>query len=129
VGLPKTAENQIVFYAKDSAQYRIHPKKRYHYEHIDRSTPLSSDKLMNMTEWIGSAAATLTTSAFLPQVWKIWRSRHTADISLYMYALFTTGVGLWMIYGIALNAWPIILANGITLILASAVLMMKIKFG
>ncbi|MBI3481199.1 MAG: SemiSWEET transporter [Nitrosomonadales bacterium] len=84
---------------------------------------------MIITDWIGSAAATLTTTAFLPQAWQVWRTRHTADISLGMYALFTLGVGLWLTYGILLAAWPIIIANSITLILAGAVLLMKIKFG
>lgn len=84
---------------------------------------------MNTIDWIGSIAATLTTTAFIPQTWKIWKSRHTADISLIMYALFTLGVALWLTYGILLGAWPIIIANFITLIFAGAVLMLKIKFG
>lgn len=78
---------------------------------------------------IGSVAATLTTSAFIPQAWQVWRTRHTADISLGMYALFTLGVALWLSYGIMLTAWPIIIANCITLLLAGAVLIMKLKFG
>jgi len=83
---------------------------------------------VNTTDWIGSAAATLTTTAFIPQAWKIWRTRHTADISLSMYALFTLGVAMWLIYGILLGSWPIIIANCITLLLAGLVLMMKLKF-
>ncbi len=78
---------------------------------------------------IGSFAATLTTTAFVPQAWKVYCTRHTADISLGMYALFTTGVALWLTYGLLLGAWPIIIANCITLILAGAVLWMKLKFG
>lgn len=85
--------------------------------------------LMTTTEWIGSTAATLTTTAFIPQAWKVWRTRHTADISLGMYALFTLGVAMWLIYGIQLESWPIIIANCITLLLAGLVLVMKIKFG
>ena len=84
---------------------------------------------MDSTGWIGSAAATLTTVAFIPQAWKIFRSRNTADISLGMYALFTLGVALWLIYGILLAAWPIVIANSITLVIAGAVLVMKLKFG
>lgn len=80
-------------------------------------------------DWVGSAAATLTTVSFIPQAWKVWHTRHTADISLGMYALFTLGVALWLVYGILLTAWPIIIANAITLLLASAVLVMKLKFG
>jgi MtN3 and saliva related transmembrane protein len=84
---------------------------------------------MNITDWTGSAAATLTTVAFIPQAWKVWRTNHTADISLGMYILFTTGVALWLAYGILLTAWPIIIANSVTLLLSGTVLVMKIKFG
>ncbi len=84
---------------------------------------------MTSTEWIGSAAAALTTTAFIPQAWKVWHTKHAADISLGMYALFTLGVALWLAYGILLAAWPIIVANCITLLLAGAVLVMKLKFG
>ncbi|HEX7454894.1 MAG TPA: SemiSWEET transporter [Gallionella sp.] len=77
---------------------------------------------------IDGVAATLTTTVFIPQDWKVWRTRHTANISMGMYALFTLGVALWMGYGILLAAWPIIIANCITLLLASTVLVMKLKF-
>ena len=83
---------------------------------------------MNITDWIGSAAATLTT-AFIPQAWQVWYTKHTADISLGMYALLTLGVALWLAYGALLESWPVIIANCITLLLAGAALVMKIKFG
>lgn len=84
---------------------------------------------MNNADLIGSIAATLTTTAFIPQAWQVWHTRHTADISLGMYAMFTAGVALWLAYGILLLSWPIIIANGITLLLAGIVLLMKLKFG
>jgi MtN3 and saliva related transmembrane protein len=84
---------------------------------------------MNTVDWIGSVAATLTTTAFIPQALKVWHTRHTADISLGMYAMFTLGVASWLAYGLLLEAWPIIIANSITLVLAGAVLVMKIRFG
>jgi MtN3 and saliva related transmembrane protein len=80
-------------------------------------------------DWIGSIAATLTTTAFIPQAWQVWRTRHTKDISLGMYAIFTSGVALWAVYGMMIASWPIIIANCITLLLAGAVLVMKIRFG
>jgi MtN3 and saliva related transmembrane protein len=80
-------------------------------------------------DWIGSIAATLTTIAFIPQAWQVWRTRHTKDISLGMYAIFTSGVALWAVYGMMIASWPIIIANCITLLLAGAVLVMKIRFG
>jgi len=83
----------------------------------------------DFTTIIGFIAAIFTTFAFVPQVIKVWRTRSTADISLGMYSLFTLGVALWLAYGILLDAWPIILANIVTLLLAGAVLVMKVKFG
>ncbi len=84
---------------------------------------------MPLVECIGSLAATLTTVSFIPQVWQVWRTRHTKDISLAMYASFTLGVALWLGYGILLQAWPIIIANSITLLLAGTVLALKLRFG
>ncbi len=84
---------------------------------------------MPAPEWIGGLAATLTTCSFIPQVVRVWTTRHTKDISLLMYALFTLGVALWLAYGIQLGAWPVIVANGITLLLAGTVLVLKLRFG
>jgi len=84
---------------------------------------------MTITNYIGSAAAALTTISFIPQAWKVWRTKHTADISMGMYILFTLGVALWLAYGILLESWPIIMANAFTLALAGTVLAMKNKFG
>ena len=83
----------------------------------------------NLITTVGFAAATLTTVAFVPQVLKVWRTRSAADISLGMYSLFTLGIALWLIYGVLIYSWPIILANLITMILAGAMLVMKLKFG
>ncbi|MDO8412303.1 MAG: SemiSWEET transporter [Gallionellaceae bacterium] len=77
---------------------------------------------------VGFVAALLTTAAFVPQVWKVWKTRSTQDISLGMYLLFISGVMLWLLYGILLVSWPIIIANGMTALLAGAVLVMKISF-
>ena len=63
------------------------------------------------------------------QVWRVWQARHTKDISLLMYTFFTAGVALWLAYGILLEAWPIIIANSITLLLAGTVLVLKLRFG
>lgn len=84
---------------------------------------------MNPSDVTGTLAATLTTVSFIPQVWQVFKTRHTADISLAMYGLFTSGVALWLAYGLLLGAWPIIIANGITLLLAGMVLAMKLRYG
>jgi MtN3 and saliva related transmembrane protein len=84
---------------------------------------------MSTTELFGYLAATLTTIAFIPQVVQVWRSKQTQDISLSMYSVFTLGVVTWLIYGLMLGSWPIIMANCITLVLAGSVLVMKLKYG
>jgi len=82
-----------------------------------------------MSDLIGMIAGTLTTIAFVPQVWRVWKTRSTGDISLGMYAVFTAGVVFWLAYGLLLEAWPIIIANIITLVLTGTVLFLKLRHG
>lgn len=84
---------------------------------------------MDFINILGFAAAFLTTTAFLPQVLKVWRSRSTKDISLPMLITFIAGVTLWLVYGVMVKAAPIIIANAITLILNLLILRFKIKHG
>lgn len=85
--------------------------------------------LSSSADLFGYLAATLTTSAFIPQAWLTWKSRSAKGVSLGMYSVFVVGVAMWLLYGLALQAWPIILANAITLSLATFILVMKIRFG
>ena len=78
---------------------------------------------------IGYVAATLTTIAFVPQAWKTWKTKSAAGVSLRMYAIFTLGVALWLAYGLMIGAWPVIVANVVTLVLALFILVMRLKFG
>ena len=82
----------------------------------------------SITSTIGFVAAILTTVSFVPQVLKVWRTRSAKDISLGMYSLFTLGIATWLVYGVLIDSWPVILANIATLILAGSVLVMKLKF-
>ncbi|MCG2585261.1 SemiSWEET transporter [Massilia sp. TS11] len=79
-------------------------------------------------ELLGFLAACCTTFSFLPQVWLVWKRRSAEGVSLGMYLIFTIGVALWFLYGLLIGAWPVILANGVTLILAGTVLVMKWLF-
>ena len=83
---------------------------------------------MPLHDLIGSLAAVLTTASFIPQAWHTFRTRDVSGISLGMYSLFTVGVALWLVYGVLLVAWPIIIANVITTSLALAILMMKLRY-
>lgn len=82
---------------------------------------------MPLTEIIGFLAAFLTTIAFIPQAYHSWKTRDLSGISLPMYSLFSMGLLFWLIYGLLINSWPVIIANVITLLLACVVLVLKIK--
>lgn len=83
---------------------------------------------MEPTNLLGIVAGTLTTIAFIPQVVRIWRTRSTHDISVSMFCIFSIGVVCWLLYGIALGSWPIILANLVTLALSLTVLSFKLLY-
>jgi len=83
---------------------------------------------MELTETLGFVAGACTTIAFLPQVLQVWRTRSASDISLWMYCVFVFGVALWLAYGIFVAAMPLIITNVVTLLLAGAVLVMKLHF-
>jgi MtN3 and saliva related transmembrane protein len=84
------------------------------------------------SEWpldlIGSAAALATTVSFLPQLFRVWQRKSASDISLTMFLLFSFGLVCWLVYGIGLGSLPIILANVVTLILALAILGLKLRY-
>jgi len=78
---------------------------------------------------LGLLAGALTTISFIPQVMKTWKFKETKDISLLMYIIFFTGILLWFSYGILIDNTPIIVANGISLVLVFIVLLLKIRYG
>ena len=78
-------------------------------------------------EIIGYCAAFLTTIAFLPQAIQSWRTKDLSGISVGMYSLLTAGVGLWLIYGLIIEKWPLILANALTFTLALSILVLKLR--
>lgn len=80
-------------------------------------------------EIFGYIAAFLTTTAFLPQVIKCWRSRHTRDLALPFAVMTTTGLFMWLLYGILLGSLPLILSNGVSLALTSSLLVLKLRYG
>ena len=81
-----------------------------------------------LAETVGYLAAVLTTLSFVPQALHTFRTRDVSGISLGMYAAFTLGVAMWLLYGVLTAAWPVVLANAITLALALAILVMKLRY-
>ncbi len=84
--------------------------------------------IMPSIETIGYLAAAVTTGSFVPQVWHTFRTRDVRGVSLTMYSVFLLGTCLWLGYGLLVAAWPVVVANGITGVLACAILVMKLRF-
>lgn len=83
---------------------------------------------MNWIEVLGYFAAFCTTISFLPQTIKTIKTKDTSGLSLSMYSLFFIGVGSWFIYGFVISNYPLMIANGITILLSGIILMMKLKY-
>ena len=80
---------------------------------------------MDSINLVGTLAATLTTASFLPQAFRVYKTKHTKDLSLPMYIIFSLGVFLWTWFGLLTHSWPIIIANGVTLVLCFWIVAMK----
>jgi MtN3 and saliva related transmembrane protein len=80
-----------------------------------------------MTQWIGYLAAILTTACYIPQALHVLRERKTEGISLFAYSVLFCGVASWLMYGILMSDWPIILANGCTLPFLVFIIVMKLR--
>ena len=83
---------------------------------------------MNLPDLTGTLAALLTTLSFVPQAWHTFQTKDVSGISLGMYSAFTLGVALWLAYGLMLQAWPVVIANAVTLALALGILAMKLIY-
>lgn len=83
---------------------------------------------MKSIDFLGFIAATLTTLAFLPQLAKTWQTKSAGDVSLVMLFCFSTGLFLWLLYGIFIQSWPVIVANFLTLIFNLLILSLKIRY-
>ena len=84
---------------------------------------------MDIVTKLGFLAAILSTSAFIPQVYKVVKTKNTTDISLGMYIIFIAGIGCWLVYSFLIFNIPMISANIATIILAGIVMFYKIKYG
>jgi MtN3 and saliva related transmembrane protein len=83
---------------------------------------------MNATDIIGFVSATLTTASFVPQAWLTFKTKDVSGVSLGMYSVFTVGIAGWLVYGLLLGAWPVVVSNLVTLALASGILVMKLRY-
>lgn len=83
---------------------------------------------MDFTTVLGLVAGTLTTISFIPQLVRTWKTKSAKDVSLGMLVVFCAGVFLWLIYGISIQALPVMLSNFVTLVLAGIILILKLKY-
>ena len=84
---------------------------------------------MNYITIIGLVAAVLTNISFIPQIYQIYRTKETRDLSLPMFAILTSGIFLWLVYGIMAKAMPVVIANAVAFISCSYIVAMKIRYG
>ncbi len=84
--------------------------------------------MLDGTSLLGFVAGALTTMSFWPQLWKTWRTKSAGDVSLGMLLTFSVGVLLWLLYGLLLGAWPIIVTNMITVLLTVTILILKFRY-
>ena len=84
--------------------------------------------MIENVEIIGFVAAVLTTSAFVPQVYKTWKTKSAESLSLTMYLVFFVGIILWLIYGISINSLAMIFANAVTAFLALLLIFFKLRY-
>lgn len=84
--------------------------------------------MISATTWMGYAAGTLTTLAFLPQVLHVWKRKSADDLHLGTLVSFTVGVTLWLVYGIFVKQMPVVVANAVTLALQCAILYLKLRY-
>ena len=84
---------------------------------------------MDMTNVIGLVAGFLTTLAFVPQATRIWKTKSARDVSLPTYLSLSLGVALWLAYGLLKGEFPIIVWNAVTLMIAMAIVALKVRFG
>ena len=111
---PGSASGGAVFAPADSRRAGIIPRAQMNHDYP--------------VETLGMAAAALTTLCWVPQAIRILRTRDTRSISLAAQAAFAAGVALWLAYGLLIGSWPVILANAVTLVLALAILAMKVRY-
>ena len=83
---------------------------------------------MNSLDILGLVATGFTTSSFVPQVWRTWKTRDVSGISLPTYLIITIGLALWLAYGLLKDDLPLIVANAVMVVLTSAITVMKLKF-
>lgn len=83
---------------------------------------------MTTLDALGLVATLFTTSSFIPQVWRTWKTRDVSGISLPTYAIITVGLALWLVYGLLKNDLPLIVANSVMVVLTGAITVMKIRF-
>jgi len=102
------------------------------FQILDSPTTIFSAAMENSmisNEILGLIAGLITTGSFVPQAYKVYKTKETADLSAGMYTLFICGLILWTIYGIRMEAVSIIIANSASIILSLYILIMKLKHG
>jgi MtN3 and saliva related transmembrane protein len=92
-------------------------------------TQTTEERRLNALDILGLVATGFTTSSFVPQVWRTWRTRDVSGISLPTYVIITIGLALWLLYGWLRGDMPLVVANAVMVVLTGAITVMKLRFG
>jgi len=83
---------------------------------------------MNWIDWTGHFGAFLSSITFLPQVYKVWKTKSVGDLSMAMMLIVFTSTLVWLIYGISLQLWPVILCNSFICLLSLVLVYLKVAY-
>lgn len=83
---------------------------------------------MTAADILGYAAGALTAFTFLPQVLKTWKEKSAKDVSLYMFIIAFVNEIMWLVYGVMINNWVIILTNAVMLVMSGIMIWLKMRY-
>ncbi|HNR15912.1 MAG TPA: SemiSWEET transporter [Chitinophagaceae bacterium] len=83
---------------------------------------------MTAADMLGYAAGALTAFTFLPQVLKTWKEKSAKDVSLYMFIIAFVNEIMWLVYGVMINNWVIILTNAVMLVMSGIMIWLKMRY-
>jgi len=127
-GYPDTATSRWSAWIKTRARCNDKPSRCA--SPLGRALAATRFSMANLaTILIGLGAALCSMGSFAPQLWKIWREKDASAVSLVMYVITATGFALWIAYGVALKSWPLVGSNCVCLVMALAILALRLRYG
>jgi MtN3 and saliva related transmembrane protein len=83
---------------------------------------------MDYIQIAGHLGAFLSSVTFIPQVYRVWKTKSANDLSMTMMVIVFSSTVIWLVYGVALMLWPVILANSVIAVLSLMLIYFKLTF-